>query len=147
MIGHGRLEALKRMKKPEELIEVVDFRYLKPAEIKSLRIKDNKVVSDQWDLEKLNAEIEEIMNSYDGDIEQLENDLGINNLDELEIDYADLEGGDESLDDMEAEVRKAILIDFDIQDYDQARALVKELREAGEYIGGIFIDFLKNRNA
>ncbi len=63
VIGHGRYEALKQMNGKE--IEVVDLSYLKPKEIKKLRILDNKIVSDEWDKDLLQAEIESIYSGLD----------------------------------------------------------------------------------
>lgn len=60
-------------------------------------------------------------------------------------DYAALEGEDmaDILADMNGEVRKAIQIDFDLEDYEEASALVKQCRDKGLYVGKILMNALK----
>ena len=74
VLGHGRYEALKQMNGKK--IEVVDLSYLKPKEIKKLRILDNKIVSNEWDKDLLQAEIEAIYNGFD-DMEKIADELSI----------------------------------------------------------------------
>jgi hypothetical protein len=75
VFGHGRFEALKL--KGVEDIEVVDLSYLKPKEIKKLRILDNKIVSDDYDNEILQAEINSLYGNLEDDIKQVSNDLSM----------------------------------------------------------------------
>lgn len=75
VFGHGRLEALKA--KGVTDIEVVDLSYLKPNEIKKLRILDNKIVSTDWDAEALQTEIEMIYKNCDVNLEKLQKELNI----------------------------------------------------------------------
>jgi ParB-like chromosome segregation protein Spo0J len=76
VVGHGRYEALRQMD-PNQKIEVVDFSYLKPKEIKKLRILDNKIVSDEWDKDLLEAEINSIYNDLECDIEKAIKELNL----------------------------------------------------------------------
>jgi DNA modification methylase len=80
VIGHGRYLALQAM--GEKKVEVVDVSYLKPNEIKKLRILDNKIISDEWDKDILQAEIESIYNGFD-DLEKIAGELSIT-ADDLE---------------------------------------------------------------
>lgn len=147
VVGHGRFEAFKRFKSDDELIEVVDFSYLNENQIRALRIKDNKVVSDIYDQDKLNAEIESILNSYDGDLSELEMDLSVFGLQDYSLDYSSLEDeNNDKLEEMNLEVRKAIQIEFELQDYEQARNIIKEIRQSGIYVGGLILELLKNKN-
>ena len=59
VIGHGRYMALMEADS-EQKIDVIDFSNLSQKEIKKLRILDNKIVSDEWDMELLQKEIEDI---------------------------------------------------------------------------------------
>lgn len=76
VIGHGRYQAMMLMDS-EQKIEVIDLSYLKPKEIKKLRILDNKIVSEDYDADLLQAEIESIYDSLDGDIEKVGDELAM----------------------------------------------------------------------
>ena len=66
---------------------------------------------------------------------------------EPEVDYSlleDFEEGKYLAEQMAANVKKAIQIEFEAEHYDQAFALVKYWREKGAYVGGMIIEHLKN---
>ena len=91
VFGHGRLEAMKA--KGETEIEVVDLSNLSSAEIKKLRILDNKIVSNEWDDALLQEEIERIAEECDQELDDIKKELlseskGIKDYSELnkEID-------------------------------------------------------------
>ena len=73
VIGHGRYEAIKDI---DEKLEVVDLSYLKPKEIKKLRILDNKLISGEWDKQALQDEINLIYNGFD-DLDRIADELAI----------------------------------------------------------------------
>jgi DNA modification methylase len=73
VIGHGRYEAIKDI---DEKLEVVDLSYLKPKEIKKLRILDNKLISAEWDKQALQDEIEAIYKGFD-DLDTIADELAI----------------------------------------------------------------------
>jgi ParB-like chromosome segregation protein Spo0J len=75
IFGHGRLEAMKA--KGETEIEVVCLDDLSPAEIKKLRILDNKIVSTDWDDVALQEEIDQIFEDYEGTMAQLKNECAM----------------------------------------------------------------------
>ena len=59
---------------------------------------------------------------------------------EEEVDYSVLEGeegdkADKEVDDMQESTTKAIQIEFDIGDYEEADRIIKEARNAGHNIG------------
>lgn len=64
-----------------------------------------------------------------------------------EPDYSILADEDEELqgqlDDMRNGVKKAIQIEFEAEHYDEAYLLVKQFRDAGGYVGGMIMEFLK----
>jgi len=73
--GHGRYEALKQ-KDPNQKIDVIDASYLKPKQQKKLRILLNKSVSNEWDKDMLQAEIESLYKDFD-DIEKIADELSL----------------------------------------------------------------------
>jgi len=76
IIGHGRLEAAKKLGLDEVPVVVKDD--LNEAQIKALRIADNKVAESEWDYEALAVEFDEL------DFEEY--DLEKTGFDEVEID-------------------------------------------------------------
>ena len=65
---------------------------------------------------------------------------------EQEVDYSILDDEDLSteLNDMTDGVKKAIQIEFEAEDYEEAQELVKFWRDSGAYIGSMIIEHLKN---
>ena len=65
---------------------------------------------------------------------------------ESEVDYSILDDEDLSteLNDMTDGVKKAIQIEFEAEDYEEAQQLVKFWRDGGAYIGSMIIQHLKN---
>ena len=59
------------------------------------------------------------------------------------IDYSVLDDDDVDLDSFKEGTRKAIQIEFKLEDYQEATTLVNNLREKEEYVGGIILDFLR----
>ena len=61
------------------------------------------------------------------------------------VDYSvlDDEDVDGEADDMAKGVKKAIQIEFDIDDYAEAQELIKWWREQGAYVGGLIIGHLR----
>jgi ParB-like chromosome segregation protein Spo0J len=68
-----------------------------------------------------------------------------------EPDYSILDDEGEELqsqlDDMRDGVKKAIQIEFEAEHYDEAYQLVKHFRDAGGYVGGMIMEFLKAEKA
>lgn len=58
IIGHGRLQAAKKLEKDE--VPIIRADHLSEAEIKALRIADNKVAESGWDDELLGTELEQL---------------------------------------------------------------------------------------
>jgi ParB-like chromosome segregation protein Spo0J len=63
--------------------------------------------------------------------------------DELDYSILDDDELDDAVDDMQSGVKKAIQIEFDLQDYEEATRLVKVCRDNELYIGAVIIEALK----
>ena len=62
-----------------------------------------------------------------------------------DVDYSildALEDSDSSADEMSNDVKKAIQIEFEPQDYEIAQQMIKDARGSGVYIGGALINAL-----
>ena len=106
---------------------------------KELNIRLNKN-SGEFDFEKL-EEFFEADTLVDWGFEEWE----VEPVDEL--DYSLLEEDedlDDKLEDMEAEVKRAIQIEFEGDDYEVAQDLIKSCRDNDIYIGGLIIEKLKS---
>ena len=104
---------------------------------KEFTIKDN-VGFGEWNWDDL-------ANEWDADLLE---DWGLNIPSfASEPDYTILDDEDEELqsqlDDMRDGVKKAIQIEFEAEHYDEAYQLVKHFRDAGGYVGGMIMEFLK----
>ena len=64
----------------------------------------------------------------------------------VDIDYSALDDDslDEEIEGMLDGTRKAIQIEFTLEDYEQAYILVNELRKNGEYVGGLILAWLND---
>jgi len=97
-----------------------------------------------WDDENLKGLLDELDQSG-WDLDGLGFD--INDFKTSDVDYSiiDDNGQSQNLDDMRSDTRKAIQIEFEPADYEQATALVKLYREKGIYVGKMLIDCLMNK--
>ena len=131
--GNMRLKAAKELKIAElPVILADDWTAEQKAEF---LVKDN-VGFGEWNWEELQA---------DWDTEQLEQwGLDVPEF-AAEVDYSILDDDDveQQLNDMTNGVKKAILIEFEAEHYEEAYELVKFWRERGAYVGGMIIEFLK----
>ena len=143
--GHGRLLASKKLKLDEVPCIVLDG--LSEAQRKAYVIADNKLaLNSDWDYTKLTQQLEEISQAgfelpllgfSDGELETLlggEIDLSI--LDELD---------DEDVDELESNVKKAIQIEFEADDYERAKELIAHFRNQGAYVGYMIIHHLESQ--
>ena len=83
IIGHGRLEAAKKLGLDEVPVVVKDD--LNEAQVKALRIADNKVAESEWDYEALATEFDEL------DFEDFDLDMTGFEDDEIDDIWEDLE--------------------------------------------------------
>jgi ParB-like chromosome segregation protein Spo0J len=104
---------------------------------KEFTIKDNASFGEwNWD---------DLANEWDAELLE---DWGLNIPSfASEPDYSILDDEDEELqsqlDDMRDGVKKAIQIEFEAEHYEEAYQLVKHFRDAGGYVGGMIMEFLK----
>ena len=139
--GHGRLVAAELLNIDE--VPTITLEGLTEAQRKAYVIADNKLaLNSGWDDELLKIEIETLKNlDFDLDI------LGWSVLPDFagEVDYSilDDDSHDEELDGYSDEVKKAIQIEFDAFDYEEAKELIAQLRKDGAYIGGIILNYLR----
>ena len=136
--GNMRFKALKELgysKVPESWIKRAEE--LTEAEKREFIIKDN-VGFGEWDWSLLSNEWDNTKLAEWG--------LDVWQPDELP-DYDILDEDDDDISsqvsDMSDGVKKAIQVEFDIQDYDEAFELVKFWRERKAYVGGMILEYLK----
>ena len=130
--GNMRYQALKDLGYKE--IHCVQLANLTPEQKQEFIIKDN-VSFGEWDWEVL---------ANEWDVEKLE-EWGLDlPTYETQPNYSILEDTNaDTLNQMEQGVKKAIQIEFDIDDYAEAQELVKFWREQGAYVGGMIIEYFK----
>lgn len=139
--GHGRLMAAQKLGLDE--VPTITLEGLTEAQRKAYVIADNKLaLNSGWDDQLLKVEIEALSDSdFDLDI------LGWDVLPDFkdDVDYSILEDGDfeDELAEMQDGVKKAIQIEFESHDYEEAAELIKKFRAQGAYIGAILIEALR----
>lgn len=139
--GHGRLVAAQLLNL--DAVPTITLEGLTEAQRKAYVIADNKIaLNSGWNDELLKIEIETLKNlNFDLDI------LGWSVLPDFagDVDYSilDDDSHDEELDGYSDEVKKAIQIEFDAFDYEEAKELISQLRKDGAYIGGIILNYLR----
>ena len=143
--GHGRTLAARKLGLKE--VPCIRLSNLSAAQKKAYIIADNKIaLNSGWDDDLLKFELE--------DLAELNFDLTLLGWDKLpefgdEVDYAILDDDDveDQISDMTDGVKKAIQIEFELHDYEEAQDLVKFWRLKGAYVGGIIMDLLKKEKA
>ena len=139
--GHGRLVAAELL--DFNKVPTITLKGLTEAQRKAYVIADNKLaLNSGWNEQLLKIEIETLKNlDFDLDI------LGWSVLPDFagEVDYSILDDDkhDEEIDGYSDEVKKAIQIEFDAFDYEEAKELISQLRKDGAYIGGIILNYLR----
>lgn len=139
--GHGRVMAAKKL--GITVIPCIRLDHLTEAQRKAYIIADNKIaLNSTWDKDLLMVEIDSL--------KELDVDLDLLGFDESElqtatVDYSLLNGDDvnNQVTQMADGTRKAIQIEFELDDYDEAYNLVKYWREQGAYVGGLIVGFLR----
>jgi hypothetical protein len=132
--GNMRLKALQEIghkEIPDEWVQMADE--WTEEQRREFVIKDN-VGFGEWNWDELaNGWDSENLLDWGLDVWQPEKQVDYSLLDdELDGQLADMAGG----------VKKAIQIEFNPEDYDEAYALVKFWREQGAYVGGMILEHL-----
>jgi ParB-like chromosome segregation protein Spo0J len=125
-----------------------------------LGMKDVPVIlADEWTEEQRREFIiKDNVGFGEWDWDQLANEWKAEDLDAWGLDvpkfadtpdYSILDEEDtaQQLQDMANGVKKAIQIEFEAEHYEEAYALVKHWRDAGGYVGGMIMEFLKAEKA
>lgn len=139
--GHGRVLAARKLGMDE--VPTIDGSDMTDTQKRAYVIADNKIALNAgWDEELLALEIQ--------DLKELAVDISLLAFDPSElvtsqIDYSvlDDEEIDEQLDEMQQGVRKAIQIEFEPDDYDEAQELIKWWRQQHAYVGYMIIQYLR----
>ena len=141
--GHGRVQAASKLSLSE--VPCITLEGLTEAQKKAYIIADNKLaLNSGWDFDKLRLEIETI-SELDFDIDFIGfSEVELDNISGDEIDISILDELDDGeVDEFEGDVKKAIQIEFEADDYDEARELIKFWRDNEAYIGSMIINHLR----
>ena len=139
--GHGRLKAAQVLGLSE--VPTIELQGLSDEQKKAYIIADNKLaLNASWDKDILALEVADL-EAAGFDIDILAFDPS--ELIQRDIDYSvlDEENLDDKLNEMSDGVKKAIQIEFDIDDFTEAQELVKFWRNQGAYVGGLVMDALR----
>lgn len=143
--GHGRLMAAQAL--GLKTVPVIKLSHLTEDQKRAYVIADNQLaLSSGWDDDLLQAELQ-ALGDVGFDLTVLGWGEDLPTFGE-EIDLSALEDMDgEDLSEYAAGVRKAIQIDFEPEDYEEAQALVSEARKQGKYVGMLLINAIKDDTA
>ena len=139
--GHGRLLAAELMGLAQ--VPTITLGHLTAEQRRAYVIADNQLaLNSTWDDDVLQAELQALgeagfdltLLGWGDDLPTFGEDIDLSALDDMEEDLSEYAAG----------VRKAIQIDFEPEDYEEAQALVAEARKQGKYIGMLLINALKD---
>ena len=139
--GHGRVLAAQKLNMPE--VPTLEASHLTNAQRKAYVIADNKIaLNSGWDEEILKNQLIELGNLH-FDLDVLGWDVLPSFGDDIDYSILDDDTYDEEIGEYANEVKKAIQIEFESSDYQEAKELVASLRSSGAYIGGILLNYLR----
>jgi len=146
--GHTRL--LAALKLSYEAVPCLIVDDLTEDQIKAFRIADNKVSQySRWDDSLLMQELELLKKlEYDLDLTGFR-EFEIDSLfqENKEVDYSILDDNADDLNkkanEMSEGVRKAIVIDFELEHYKEAYELIQFWKSKDAYIGYMFLNYLR----
>ena len=140
--GHGRLMAAQAI--DLKTVPTISLGHLSETQRQAYIIADNQLaLASGWDDDILQSELNALSEAgYDLTLLGWGEDLPTFGA---EVDLSALDDmDDEDLSDFAAGVRKAVQIDFEAEDYEEAQALISQARKAGKYVGMILINALKD---
>ena len=106
---------------------------LSPKEERELNIRLNKNTGEwDWDILANNFDVEEL-------VDWGFNQSNLAGFSDLDYSILDNENIDNEMEEMLDGTRKAIQIEFTLEDYEVALNLINELRKSGKYVGGLII--------
>jgi hypothetical protein len=135
--GNMRLKACKEAGLKE--VYIIQAKDLTEEQQREFIVKDNvgfgewdwDILANQWD----NTQLGE----WGLDVWQPEEEVDYSALDDLGLDGV--------VGDMEKNVKSAIQIEFESEDYEEAKELVSKYRNSGAYIGGIILMYLREKSS
>ena len=132
--GNMRLKACKEAGLKEVYILKADE--LTEQQQREFIVKDN-VGFGEWDWDILANEWDnQQLKQWGMDVWQPEEEVDYSALEDLDLD--------ETIEDKEAGVKRAIMIEFDPKHYDQANELITQARKDGKNVGLIVLNAFKN---
>jgi ParB-like chromosome segregation protein Spo0J len=143
--GHGRLQAAYLLNLDK--VPTITLEGLTDAQRKAYVIADNKLaLNSGWDDELLKLELE-VLSDLDFELDILGWDVLPDFKDDIDYSILDEDDLDADLSDMTDGVKRAIQIEFESQDYDEAAELIKFWRNEGAYVGGLILDYFRKEKA
>ena len=143
--GHGRLMAAQKLGLDE--VPTITLEGLTESQRKAYVIADNKLaLNSGWDDQLLKVELE-ALSDLDFNLDVLGWDVLPDFKDDIDYSILDEDDLDGELDGMTEDVKKAIQIEFESQDYEEASELIKFWRGQGAYVGALIIGFLRSEKA
>jgi hypothetical protein len=134
--GNMRLKACQEAGLKE--VHIIQAKDLTPQQQREFIIKDN-VGFGEWDWDVLANEWDNTqLGEWGLDVWQPEEQVDYSALDDLGLDGV--------VGDMEKNVKSAIQIEFESEDYEEAKELVSKYRNSGAYIGGIILMYLREKS-
>jgi len=139
--GHGRLEAAHLLSLDE--VPTITLEGLTEAQRKAYVIADNKLaLNSGWDDELLKVELQ-TLSELEFDVDLLGWDVLPDFKDDIDYSVLDDDDLEDELDEMTDDVKKAIQIEFESQDYEEAKEVINFWRQQEAYVGGLIIDYLR----
>ena len=139
--GHGRLEAAHLLSLDE--VPTITLEGLTEAQRKAYVIADNKLaLNSGWDDELLKVELQ-TLSELEFDVDLLGWDVLPDFKDDIDYSVLDDDDLEDQLDEMTDDVKKAIQIEFESQDYEEAKEVINFWRQQEAYVGGLIIDYLR----
>jgi len=139
--GHGRLLAAEKLGLDE--VPTITLEGLTETQRKAYVIADNKLaLNSGWDDELLKVELENL-SSAEFNLDVLGWDVLPDFKDDIDYSILDDEDVDDELGEMTDDVKKAIQIEFESHDYEEAQEVVKFWRGKDAYVGGLILDYLR----
>ena len=115
---------------------IIKAENLTKEQMEQFVIKDNVGFGEwDWDILANNWQPEELKD-WGVDVWQPEEDVDYSILNELDLEN--------TLEDKESNVKRAIMIEFEAQDYDEANELITKARKEGKNIGRTVLNAFKN---
>ena len=143
--GHGRLQAAQLL--GMDTVPTISLKGFTEAQKKAYVIADNKLaLNSGWDDELLKIEIE-ALSDFDFNLDILGWDVLPDFKDDIDYSILDEDDLDKELEGMADDVKKAIQIEFEAEDYEEASDLIKFWRGQGAYVGSLIISYLRSEKA